>query len=150
MKPVKIVGKNEITVGELIEILKRNPKADKCGAIVFFIGIVKGQSKDGKKLKKLEYDSDIEKAEEVMENIRTNILEKYPQVKEILIYHVIDELNVGDETIFIGALGEHRRETFEAAREALDRVKQEAPIWKKEVTVEGEHWLLGEEIVKKE
>ena len=148
MKPVKIVKKNEVTLETLIDVLKKHPESEKCGAIVFFIGIVRGQSRDGKKLTKLVYDSDIERAEKAMEKIRNEMLKKYPQVKELLIYHIVDELEVGEETIFIGAIGEHRKETFAAAKEALDRVKKEAPIWKKEVTVEGEHWLLGDEIVK--
>ena len=150
MKPVKIVKKNEVTLETLLDILKNHSDSEKCGAIVFFIGIVRGYSRNGKKLTKLVYDSDVERAENAMEKIRRAILEKYPQVKELLIYHVIDKLGVGEETIFIGAIGEHRKETFAAAEEALNRVKKEAPIWKKEVTIEGEHWLLGDEIVKKD
>ncbi len=148
MKKVAVVKSGEIKLNDLIKILKESRESDKCGAIVFFIGIVRGYSVDGKKLTKLVYDSETETAEKTMMKIRNEIMGKYPQVKELIIYHIVDELEVGEETIFIGSIAEHRKEAFDSAREALERVKEEVPIWKKEVSIEGEHWILGDDIVK--
>ena len=148
MKKVKIVSKNEITFSELLDLLKSSKEIYKCGAIVSFIGIVRGVGKNGKDVIKLVYEAEKEVAERVLEEIRKDILSKYPELKELIIYHVVDELGVSEPTIFILGAAEHRDQAFKGVREALERVKKEVPIWKKEVTVEGEHWIAGEEIVK--
>ena len=148
MKKVGIVRKNEVSFDQLLDLIKSSESIEECGAIVAFIGIVRGISRDKKRIKKLIYEAEKNIAEEVMRNIRQEIIEKYSEVKDVIIYHIIDELNVSDETIYILVSAKHREQAFSAAKEALNRVKKEVPIWKKEVTINGEHWILGDEVVK--
>ena len=82
-----------------------------------------------------------------MMEIREDILKKYEDLVELLIYHVVDELEPGEQTVFIVAAAKHRDSAFKACREAIDRVKAEAPIWKKEVSEGEQHWIVGEELV---
>jgi len=148
MAKVSIVKKGEVDFNKLYSILMENPEIDRCGAVVMFMGIVRGYDVYGNRLSKLIYDADPEIAIQSMEKIRKEIIEKYDGVKEIVIYHVIDELNVSEPTIYVLVAAEHREEAFKAAKECIDRVKAETPIWKKEVSEGSEHWITGESIVK--
>jgi molybdopterin synthase catalytic subunit len=62
-------------------------------------------------------------------------------VIEVSIHHVIDRLNVGEPSLFVGVLGKHRQDVFPALSETVERVKKEVPIWKKEFTTKDSYWV---------
>ncbi len=148
MDKVGIIKKGELDLVELLEDLRKSNKEGSFGAVVTFIGVVRSKDRKGYDLKSLIYDADEEKAIEIIEKIRGELLEKYDDLKELYIYHVIDELKPGEPTVFILAAADHRDSAFKACREAIDRVKIEVPIWKKEVSIKSEHWIIGNEIVE--
>ena len=55
----------------------------------------------------------------------------------------IGTLAIGEASVVIAVGSPHRGESFEACRYVIDRVKQEVPIWKKEVFTDGEEWVEG-------
>ena len=148
MDKVGIIRKGEIDIMDLLEDLNTSNEEGSFGAIVTFIGVVRSKDRKGYKLKSLIYDADKERAIESIKKIREDLLAKYEDLKELYIYHVVDELKPGESTVFILAAAGHRDDAFKACREAIDRVKVEAPIWKKEVSVKSEHWIIGDEIVE--
>ena len=148
MDKVGIIKKGELDLVELLEDLMKSSEKGSFGAVVTFIGVVRSKDRKGYELKSLIYDADKEKAVESIRKIRNELLEKYDDLKELYIYHVIDELKPGEPTVFILAAAGHRNDAFKACREAIDRVKVEAPIWKKEVSIKSEHWIIGNEIVE--
>ena len=50
-------------------------------------------------------------------------------------------LKVGEASVTVAVVTPHREEAFEAARYAIDRLKEIVRIWKKEVYEEGEEWI---------
>lgn len=116
------------------------------GGIVIFLGKVREES-HGRRVKKLIYEAYEEMAMEEMKRIREEALQKFP-IEEILIWHRYGELEVGENTILIVAAGKHRKESFEACIWAVDEVKKRVPIWKKEITDEGEFWIEGNKVRK--
>ena len=53
-------------------------------------------------------------------------------------------LQVGETSVIVAASAPHRADAFEAARHAIERLKEDVPIWKKEGLVTGEsHWIMG-------
>lgn len=83
---------------------------------------------------------------EEMKKIREEALEHFP-ILDMVIWHRYGELEIGENTILIVASGKHRKEAFEACMWAVDEVKKRVPIWKKEVTNEGEFWIEGDKII---
>jgi molybdopterin synthase catalytic subunit len=63
---------------------------------------------------------------------------------DIRIHHVTGELSVGEDIVYIVVAGAHREEVFKTLRDAVERMKREVAIWKKEITDEGEYWVSGE------
>jgi molybdopterin synthase catalytic subunit len=59
----------------------------------------------------------------------------------LAILHRTGVLAVGDVAVVIAASAPHRAEAFAACREAIERLKVEVPIWKKEVGEDGEEWI---------
>ncbi len=139
MEKVKIVRRGEIRFQELIEKLKSNPRVFECGAIACFLGIVRGVGKDGSRVKKLFYEAWEEKAFEALTKIREEILSENKNLVDLLIYHVVDELQPGDETVFIVAVGKHRGDAINAVAKTIEEVKTKPPIWKKEYTEKGSY-----------
>ncbi len=152
MKTLKVMlsKKGEVKLEELLGMLRSSEELRKCGAIVIFIGIVRGIGKDGSKVLRLSYEAYEEGAIKSLSKIREEVLKEVKGVHEIIVNHVIDDLEVGDDTLHILVVAEHRDEAFKAAKLVIDRLKQETPIWKKEITEKGSYWIQEESNQTKE
>jgi len=132
------ITREAFSVDEAIKLVE----TDEAGGYVVFLGKVRNENR-GRRVLKLIYEAYEEMALKEMEKIRKEALEKFP-ILDILIWHRVGELEVGEDTILIVASGKHRGEAFDACRWAIDEVKKRVPVWKKEVTEEGTFWIEGE------
>jgi molybdopterin synthase catalytic subunit len=116
---------------DLNEVL-RSIGTDATGGIDVFVGTVRNHS-DGKQVEKLEYSAYAPMAEEIMQRVEREIREKW-DVHNVIILHRVGTLAIGDIAVVTAVAATHRAEAFEACRYAIERVKADAPIWKKEFT----------------
>ena len=137
---VGIHTKGEVSLIDLIRDIRACSDLNKAGAIACFVGIVRGVAKDGGEVKRLEFETHKKVALKSLGKIASDILSR-PGVVDIRIHHNIGELRVGDDIIYIVVDGEHREDVFQALRDAIERVKRETPIWKKEYSTLGEYWV---------
>jgi molybdopterin synthase catalytic subunit len=128
-------------VNRAVELIE-SPEA---GGYVIFLGKVRNKSK-GRKVLKLIYEVYEEMALKEMERIRREAIERF-SLSDMLIWHRKGELKVGEDTMLVIASAPHRKEAFEACVWAVDEVKKRVPVWKKEVTEEGEFWIEGDSVV---
>lgn len=140
MKKVGIHKRGEICFDELLEDLRKNSEIKKAGAIGCFIGIVRETGLKVGKVRFLEYETYPKVAMKQLEKIRDELLRKHGLV-DLLIHHVVDRMEVGEDVLYVLAAGGHRKEVFEALQEAVERLKKEVAIWKKEVTEEEAYWV---------
>ena len=105
------------------------------GAIVTF----QGTTRD---VEKLTYEAYAEMAEPRIAEILGDCAENN-DLKAIAAAHRIGDVPLLEPSVVVAASAAHRGEAFAGAREAIDRIKAEAPIWKKEVTAESETWVEG-------
>jgi molybdopterin synthase catalytic subunit len=134
----RIHRKGEVKIEELLSGEKQR-FSGQVGALACFIGIVRGTSKNGEQVQALKYEA-AEEAERTLERIANDVQSKF-KLLDLQIHHVIDELKPGDDAIYVVACGKHRQEVFQALIEAMNRVKTEPLIWKKEVTPTGARWI---------
>lgn len=106
------------------------------GAIVVMSGMVRNQT-DGKSVVALEYQAYEPMALQVFRQIAVDIRNNWSDVKRIVIHHRIGRLQIGEISVLVAVGCPHRSEAFEACRYAIDTLKHNAPIWKKE------HWQDG-------
>ena len=110
------------------------------GGVVTFTGVVRREGHHLPDVIRLEYEAYVEMAEQVLAEIAEEIEREWAGT-EIAIHHRIGSLAVGEIAVAISAASAHRAPAFEACRAAIDRLKERAPIWKKEIGEHGEAWL---------
>jgi molybdopterin synthase catalytic subunit len=110
-----------------------------CGGIVTFTGQVRDHSK-GHDVVRLEYEAYAEMAEKVFVRLCDAIETELPGVR-VAVEHRVGTLQVGDAAVVIAAAAAHRAEAFRACEAMIDRLKDQAPIWKKEFSSTGEEWI---------
>ncbi|MEA5514712.1 molybdenum cofactor biosynthesis protein MoaE [Nodularia sp. UHCC 0506] len=106
------------------------------GAVVVMSGMVRNQT-DGQPVIALEYQAYEPMALRVFYQIAADLRSTWSDVKRVVIYHRVGRLQVGEISVLVAVGCPHRSEAFEACRYAIDTLKHNAPIWKKE------HWADG-------
>jgi molybdopterin synthase catalytic subunit len=111
------------------------------GAIVAFVGTVRGHDA-GRRVTGLEYEAYEPLALRAFERIDGEVTARWPSVR-LAIRHRVGSLQVGEASVVLAAASAHRAEAFAACRYAIERIKQIAPIWKRERFEGGEVWVEG-------
>jgi len=109
------------------------------GGIATFTGAVRRQSR-GKQVARLEYEAYGAMAEKVFRELCDEVEAEFDGTK-VAVEHRTGTLAIGDVAVVIAAAAPHRAEAFAACRAMIDRLKERAPIWKKEVATDGEEWV---------
>jgi molybdopterin synthase catalytic subunit len=140
----------EITAREIdLDALLAKITLSTTGAACIFTGMVRGETTRGEPHRTihLEYESYIPMAEAKMKQVAAEIGERWPAVEGIAIVQRIGKLMPGTPTVLIACTAAHRDTgVFEAARYGIDRLKEIVPVWKREVSPEGQEWIEGEYI----
>jgi MoaE-MoaD fusion protein len=113
------------------------------GGTAVFLGTVRDHAPDLDEVIGLDYSAYPEMAERVLETIADELVVEHPDVRGIALLHSVGELRVGDHTILIVCTAAHRRAAFAACQDALERVKDRVPVWKRERTAIGETRWVG-------
>jgi molybdopterin synthase catalytic subunit len=128
-----------VTLGSLVARVKRSPRYKEAGAIGTFTGLVREMA-GNERTTALEFESFDLVANERIKAIEDD-LKKLKGILEVLIYHRTGRIGAGEDIVFIVILSGHREELFPALKDAIERVKAEVPIWKKEFTAGGDFWV---------
>jgi MoaE-MoaD fusion protein len=110
----------------------RDPRA---GAVVTFSGVTR-------EVERLEYEAYTRMAEERMAAIASDAARRHG-LCAVAVEHRVGEVPLSEPSVIVAASAPHRGEAFAGAREVIDRVKAEAPIWKKEIEGSDSRWAEG-------
>ena len=91
-------------------------------------------------MSRLEYEAYGSMARRTMAVLIDRLEAEFPGAR-VAIVHRTGILSVGEAAVVIAASAPHRDEAFAACREAIDRLKRDVPIWKKEIAEDGETWV---------
>jgi molybdopterin synthase catalytic subunit len=139
------VDTGKLDIDELVQRIT----TERTGAACIFTGMVRAVTvrDDPHETEYLEYEAFKDMAEDKMHQVAREIWERWPSVVGIAIVQRIGRLDAGTPTVIIACSAGHRDSgVFEAARYGIDRLKQIVPIWKKEVSPDGETWIEGDYI----
>lgn len=101
------------------------------GAVVVMSGTVRSQT-DSKSVVALDYQAYEPMALQVFNSIATEIRNNWPEVRRVVIHHRLGYLEIGEISVLVAVGSPHRSEAFAACQYAIDTLKYNAPIWKKE------------------
>jgi molybdopterin synthase catalytic subunit len=132
------------TLDSLVHKLKRSKDMEKAGAIGTFTGIVRAVSGEVR-TEFLEFEGYEELARQKMNEICAQLKEK-EGITEVLMHHKTGVIHAGEDIVYIVVAASHREQLFPVLREAIERLKVEVPVWKKEHTLEGEWWVHDKDI----
>ena len=121
---------------DLVGLLQEghHPRA---GAVVLFSGEVRNHSK-GREVLFLEYEAFVPLAEKMINEIIAEAKKKW-ELHIAICQHRIGKVEVMESAVCVITASSHRKEAYEANQYIIDRVKHEAPIWKKEYFSDGSH-----------
>jgi molybdopterin synthase catalytic subunit len=126
-----------------VEGLLANVKDDSAGATILFLGTIRNHN-EGYDVSAIYYEVYMRMAEDAMAKIEAEAIKRW-NLRKFAAMHRIGNLKIGEVSVVIAVSSEHRAEAFEAARYAIDQIKSEVPIWKKEVINNGKEarWAQG-------
>jgi molybdopterin synthase catalytic subunit/molybdopterin converting factor small subunit len=112
---------------------------DRAGAVATFVGTTRSESR-GRTVRYLEYEAYEGMAEQVMKDLADDLEQKH-DLCAVAIHHRTGRVEIGDKSIVIAVSAPHRRPALAACAEAIERLKETVPLWKKEVYEGGEEWI---------
>ena len=141
--------KGDFSVSDLIRNTIESKNYSKAGAIAQFIGVVRGVTIKGEKVQKLELEAYEERANEVLNNICKELSNRNGIVN-VQIHHLLGEFEVGDDLVYVSVAGSHRTDVFPVLYDAVERYKNEVPVFKKELITnldgnQQEYWISEKE-----
>ncbi len=113
------------------------------GAVVTFLGTTRDFS-EGRTVVHLEYEAYEAMARRKLAEIRQELQAEFG-VEDVAIAHRLGPVAIGQISLVVAVASPHRKEAFLACHEAVNRLKEIVPIWKKEVFEGGEHWVACED-----
>jgi molybdopterin synthase catalytic subunit len=114
-------------------------RSDDAGAIATFTGTTRIVSR-GRTVTHLDYEAYEGMAEQVMEEIASELRRRY-ELTGIAIHHRVGRVGIGETSVVIAVSAPHRGDALAACRDAIDQLKERVPLWKKEVYEGGEEWI---------
>jgi molybdopterin synthase catalytic subunit len=112
---------------------------EEAGAIATFSGTARRHSR-GRVVSYLDYEGYEGMAEEMMAKLAAGLKERY-DVHEIAIHHRVGRVELGEPSVVIAVSAAHRADALAACKDAIDILKVDVPLWKKEVYEGGEEWI---------
>jgi molybdopterin synthase catalytic subunit len=112
---------------------------ERAGAIATFLGTTRVHSR-GRTVTHLEYEAYEGMAEQVMAELAEALAARYDLCR-VAIIHRIGRVGIGETSVAIAVSAPHREHALAACKEAIDTLKVDVPLWKKEVYEGGEEWI---------
>ncbi|MFB6112896.1 MAG: molybdopterin synthase [Halodesulfurarchaeum sp.] len=129
------------TLESLVDSVKRSPEAEYAGAIATFTGRVRAKEHEEDSFtESLEFEQYDAVAEDRMAALQADLTDR-EDVLEVELHHRTGRIEYGEDIVFVVVLAGHRDAAFETVEDGINRLKEEVPIFKKEVTVEEEFWV---------
>ena len=131
-KPKNIFVEGPIAAAFIADSIQKHKTKTEIGAHSIFLGQVRNDEIDGKKVAAIEYTAYEEMVLQQMHIIREAIFEKY-QLTCMHIYHSLGTVKAGEISLFVFTSSKHRKAAIDACEEIVERIKKELPIWGKEL-----------------
>ena len=131
-KPKNIFIDGAISASFIADQIAKHSTKTNIGAHSIFLGQVRSDLSDEKKVAAIEYTTYTEMALEKMHAIREGIFENY-ELTCMHIYHSLGKVDAGEICLFVFTSSKHRRAAIDACNEVVERIKKELPVWGKEI-----------------
>jgi molybdopterin synthase catalytic subunit len=141
-QPIAALTDSAIDAAELV----REVAAASCGAVLLFLGTVRDHH-GGRRVERLTYHAYRSMAQSTLSRLVSELETESPGCR-VGIVHRLGEVPIGEASVAIAVAAPHRERAYQLSRRALERLKREVPIWKRELYSDGElAWREEESLV---
>ena len=130
--PKNIFVQGPVSAAFIAESIQKHNTKTEIGGHSIFLGQVRADVIDNKKVRAIEYTAYEDLALESMHAIREQIFEKY-ELTCMHVHHSLGTVASGEICLFVFTSSPHRKAAIEACSETVERIKAELPIWGKEL-----------------
>ena len=135
-KTVFIQG--EITSAFIANAISKHQSKTEIGAHNIFLGQIRKDKVEDKTVSAIEFSCYEEMAEKKLDDIREDAFQKF-DLTCMHIYHSLGIVNLGEICFFVFVSAAHRPQIYEATEYIVNRVKEDVPIFGKELFETGEY-----------
>jgi len=128
-----------ITADRIASEIKKLGDRKDTGGHSIFLGQVRDDICDGKKVAAIEYTAYGEMVSSEAERIKEVLCKEFSDVLDIVIIHSVGIVKAGEISLFVLVSAGHRNHAVSACREAVELIKEKLPVWKKEVFEDSSH-----------
>jgi molybdopterin synthase catalytic subunit len=122
-----------------LDAVVQEVSTEEAGAIATFSGTARRHSR-GRVVQYLDYEGYEGMAEQMMAKLAGDLEERY-DLHAIAIHHRVGRVELGEPSVVIAVSASHRADALAACKDAIDILKMNVPLWKKEVYEGGEEWI---------
>ena len=137
MKDSVRIQREDFSQDEEVSALRAGSK--RMGGIATFTGCARDFS-EGREVTRISFDAYGSMALAEMNKLRDEAMKKFTLL-DARIVHRVGVVGAGEQIVFIAAGAEHRAPALQACHWLIDELKQRVPIWKKEITPQGDEWV---------
>jgi len=127
-----------VSINIIAEIVQKYSSNTEVGGHSIFLGQVRADEKEGKKVQAIEFTAHHEMAIKKMEQIKKEIITKY-KLTGLQVFHSLGTVKTGEICLFALTSAKHRKPAIEACNELVERLKKELPVWGKEIYNDGSY-----------
>jgi molybdopterin synthase catalytic subunit len=110
------------------------------GAVVTFLGVVRDHSEGRPGVTGLTYEAYEEEAQRRLAEVAAEARHRWSEIDRVVLLHRTGPLALSEASVAVIVSSPHRPEAFEAARFAIDTLKETVPVWKQEHWAGGDDW----------
>jgi molybdopterin synthase catalytic subunit len=128
-----------ITQRLISEMMKNMGEKTDTGGHSFFIGQVRADEVNGKRVSAIEYSAYEGMVKAEADKIKVDVLTEYGDAKSIDIVHSTGIVKAGEFSLFVLVTAGHRHHAIQACSKTVELIKQKLPVWKKEIFDDNSH-----------
>jgi molybdopterin synthase catalytic subunit len=118
------------------------------GAIVTFAGVVRDHADGRGGVERMTYEAYDEPATRAMHDIAGEVRRRWPDIERVALLHRVGDLELSEASVLVVVSAPHRAAAFDAARFAIDTLKESVPIWKQEHWSGGSDWAVEQHPIR--
>ena len=136
---VNYLTKGPVSQGLITQLIEKTGRKTDSGGHMIFLGQVRADVINGKTVKAIEYSAYTEMVNIEAENIKKTIFSEFPDVKSVDIIHSTGIVKAGEISLLVLVSAGHRLQAIQACSKAVDLIKGNLPVWKKEIFNDDSH-----------
>ncbi len=136
---VNYLTNGPVSQGVIAQLIDKIGGKTDSGGHMIFLGQVRADEINGKKVKAIEYSAYAEMVYIEVENIKKSIFSEFPDVKTVDIIHSTGIVKAGEISLVVLVSAGHRHQAIQACSKTVELIKGNLPVWKKEIFNDDSH-----------